>query len=82
MENGEVYQKRDILLAEIHSGIARLEEKVDEGKEALKNHKIDDEKFQEKIDKKFDWMLKIGVIVAIIVAANGGLSAIKTLLHL
>mgnify|MGYP001585148720 CR=1 FL=1 len=78
----EVYSKRDLMMLEIHSGMQRVEEKVDAEKAALIEHKKDDKEIHDKIDKKIGWILKIGVIALIIVAANGGMEAIKTLLKI
>ena len=79
MDEREIYKNRDIMLAEIHSDMKYIRQGVEEGKADLKSHEAKDEKFQEKIHEKIGWGIKIAIAVLIIVAANGGLSAIKTL---
>ena len=73
-EDKDIYQKRDAIFSEIHSDVKYLRERIDDQKVALADHIKKDETFQ-------SWMIKIGVIVLIIVVANGGISAIKTIFH-
>ena len=79
MSKDDIYEQRDKLLTEIHKSVitteavvCHLRERVEETKKDLKEHETEDKKIQ-------GWILKIGVIVLIIVAANGGHNAIKTL---
>lgn len=70
--NEEVYQRRDFILAEIHADVKYLRERVEQQKIDLQEHEKKDEKVQ-------GWIMKIGVMVLIIVAANGGMEALKVL---
>ena len=79
MSKDDIYEQRDKLLIEIHKSVitteavvCHLKERVEETKQDLKAHEQKDEKLQ-------GWILKIGVIVLIIVAANGGFEAVKLL---
>lgn len=79
MSKDDIYEQRDKLLIEIHKSVitteavvCHLRERVEETKQDLKAHEQKDEKLQ-------GWILKIGVVVLIIVAANGGLGALKVL---
>ncbi len=81
MKPDELYQKRDIMLAEIHKDVGFLTENLKTHKADLNDHKVDDENFQKSMENKVGWILKIGVAVLVIVAGNGGMSAIKTLFH-
>lgn len=73
-EDKDIYQKRDQMFSEIHSDVKYLRERVDDNKKTLDEHIKDDKSFQ-------GWVLKIGIIVLIIVVANGGVTAIKTIFH-
>lgn len=70
----EIYKRRDEVFAEIHADVKYLREKIDDQKLALATHEAKDERLQ-------GWILKIGVAVLIIVAANGGIPALKALFH-
>lgn len=81
-EDSEVYQKRDLILQEISDRTKYLVERADKSDEALKIHLVDDKDFQKEINSKMSWGIKIAVIVLVIVAANGGMTAIKVLFHI
>ena len=79
MSKDDIYEQRDKLLTEIHKSVitteavvCHLRERVEETKQDLKAHEQKDEKLQ-------GWILKIGVVVLIIVAANGGMEFLKSL---
>lgn len=77
----DIYRNRDVMLAEIHKDVTYLRANLDDHKKELVDHKADDDKFQSSMDNKLGWAVKIGVVILVIVAANGGLSAIKVLFH-
>lgn len=72
MTDPEIYQKRDLLLTEIHTDLKYIRQRIDDQKIALKEHEQKDEKIQ-------GWILKIGIGVLVIVLANGGMEALKVL---
>lgn len=74
-DNGEVYRKRDIILAEIHSTVKNLD------KSFSKHEEFDEERFKD-VNSKLNKGVWIAIVVLIIVAANGGMEAIRTLFKL
>lgn len=51
-DNREVYQKRDLILTEIHNDVKHLVKNFDA-------HVIEDKQLAEKLQKKLEWQSKI-----------------------
>mgnify|MGYP001575070742 CR=1 FL=1 len=81
MDNGEIYNKRDQLLLEIHSMVKVSQEKMENLEEDFKLHeKFDVERFGD-INRKLSKGVWIAIIVLIVVIANGGMSFLKMIIN-
>lgn len=67
--------ERDRLLTEIASDVKHILTWTET------HEKSDNQRFED-VNKKITWFMKVGVVCAVIIVANGGIGALKVLLSI